>query len=255
MKLTCGNITLFCTENHIYYYYSLNSFLFSFQEIFIDATLACGGKLYPAHKFVLSTCSDYFKKMFTNIPNKHPVVFLKDVLCKDLEALLDFMYNGEVNVPQSSLSSLIKTAEGLQIKGLAVPDDPPISKKDAYSKDKRDVKSRDSSYSPSAKRMRVHDKTSPNSSSRRSSHSHADDNLSDSVLPTNALNDKNDRISPQNLIRDSSNLDKPSELRNNGQAENDRTLDNGSKEPSPGPSGLRKSKEEILVRILLIIVN
>nr|XP_027231289.1 zinc finger and BTB domain-containing protein 42-like isoform X3 [Penaeus vannamei] len=94
------------------------------QEVFIDVTLACGGKQYPAHKFVLSTCSDYFKEMFTKNPCKHPIVFMKDVSARDLEALLDFMYRGEVNVPHHNLASLIKTAEGLQVKGLAVPDDP-----------------------------------------------------------------------------------------------------------------------------------
>ncbi|MCL4148405.1 UNVERIFIED_CONTAM: hypothetical protein GTU68_012161, partial [Idotea baltica] len=93
------------------------------QEVFVDVTLACGGKLYPAHKFVLSTCSEYFREMFTKNPCKHPIVFMKDVSGRDLEALLDFMYRGEVNVPQTHLASLIKTAEGLQVKGLAVPDE------------------------------------------------------------------------------------------------------------------------------------
>ncbi|RXG71395.1 Broad-complex core protein isoforms 1/2/3/4/5 [Armadillidium vulgare] len=93
------------------------------QEVFVDVTLACGGKLYPAHKFVLSTCSEYFREMFTKSPCKHPIVFMKDVSGRDLEALLDFMYRGEVNVPQAHLASLIKTAEGLQVKGLAVPDE------------------------------------------------------------------------------------------------------------------------------------
>lgn len=32
---------------------------------------------------------------------------------------------GEVHVPQSELGSLLRTAEGLQVKGLAVPDDSP----------------------------------------------------------------------------------------------------------------------------------
>ncbi|KAB7495807.1 Protein jim lovell [Armadillidium nasatum] len=61
--------------------------------------------------------------MFTKSPCKHPIVFMKDVSGRDLEALLDFMYRGEVNVPQAHLASLIKTAEGLQVKGLAVPDE------------------------------------------------------------------------------------------------------------------------------------
>ncbi|MPC29176.1 GDNF-inducible zinc finger protein 1-like [Portunus trituberculatus] len=95
------------------------------QEAYVDVSLACAGRLYPAHKFVLSTCSDYFKEMFSKNPCKHPIVFMKDVSTKDMEALLDFMYKGEVHVPQSELGSLLRTAEGLQVKGLAVPDDSP----------------------------------------------------------------------------------------------------------------------------------
>lgn len=92
------------------------------QESFVDVTLACGGRLFPAHQFILSTCSDYFKEMFRRNPCKHPIVYLKDVPARDLEALLDFMYRGEVDVAQTNLGSLMNTAEGLQVKGLALPD-------------------------------------------------------------------------------------------------------------------------------------
>ncbi|KAK4296437.1 hypothetical protein Pmani_031067 [Petrolisthes manimaculis] len=97
------------------------------QEAYVDVSLACAGRLYPAHKFVLSTCSEYFKEMFSKNPCKHPIVFMKDVSTRDMESLLDFMYKGEVHVPQSDLGSLLRTAEALQVKGLAVPDDSPRS--------------------------------------------------------------------------------------------------------------------------------
>ncbi|KAL7638075.1 UNVERIFIED_CONTAM: hypothetical protein RMT77_011700 [Armadillidium vulgare] len=93
------------------------------QEAYTDVTLSCEGRFYGAHKFVLSTCSDYFKAMFSKTPCKHPIIFLNDVGKKDVESLLDFMYKGEVHVPQSELGSLLRTAEALQVKGLAVPDD------------------------------------------------------------------------------------------------------------------------------------
>ena len=34
-----------------------------FQNSYSDVTLACDGKFFPAHKLVLSTCSDYFNEM------------------------------------------------------------------------------------------------------------------------------------------------------------------------------------------------
>ncbi|CAL4236513.1 unnamed protein product, partial [Meganyctiphanes norvegica] len=92
---------------------------------FTDATLAVEGKFYPVHKLVMSTCSEYFSDIFERTLCKSPVVVLKDVRSHDIEALLDYMYLGEVNVNQNDLSSLIKTAECLRIKGLAVPDEDP----------------------------------------------------------------------------------------------------------------------------------
>ncbi|KAK7793679.1 hypothetical protein R5R35_013158 [Gryllus longicercus] len=84
----------------------------------VDVTLAAEGQYLQAHKLVLSVCSPYFKQLFKANPCKHPIVILKDVCHKDLEALLQFMYQGEVNVRQEELAPFLKTAEMLQIKGL-----------------------------------------------------------------------------------------------------------------------------------------
>ncbi|XP_042880692.1 zinc finger and BTB domain-containing protein 49-like isoform X9 [Penaeus japonicus] len=95
------------------------------KESYCDATIACDGKFYPVHKLVLSTCSDYFEQMFERTNCKHPIIVLKDIRHEDLEALLNYMYVGEVNVLQNELAGLIKAAECLMIKGLAVPDEAP----------------------------------------------------------------------------------------------------------------------------------
>lgn len=57
-------------------------------------------------------------------PCKHPIVILKDVCHKELVAILQFMYQGEVNVRQEELATFLKTAEMLQIKGLTGDDSP-----------------------------------------------------------------------------------------------------------------------------------
>jgi len=100
------------------------------KQAYTDVTLACDGKFYNVHKLVLSTCSDYFSAMFdkTDKTCKSPIIVLKDIKCEDLESLLDYMYLGEVNVRQCDLASLIKSAECLRVKGLAVPDDEPPKK-------------------------------------------------------------------------------------------------------------------------------
>ena len=46
----------------------------------------------------------------------------QDVPKEDLEAILDYMYAGTVKVAHSNLASLLHTAEGLQVKGLIIPE-------------------------------------------------------------------------------------------------------------------------------------
>jgi hypothetical protein len=88
------------------------------QEQFIDVTLSCGEHNFPAHKLVLSVCSPYFRHLFLRNPCKHPIVVLKDVHFKYMKLLLMYMYRGEVSCPQEDLHGLLKTARGLQIRGL-----------------------------------------------------------------------------------------------------------------------------------------
>ncbi|XP_064093114.1 longitudinals lacking protein, isoforms H/M/V-like isoform X16 [Macrobrachium nipponense] len=121
------------------------------KESYCDVTLACDGKFYPVHKLVLSTCSDYFERMFERTNCKHPIIVLKDIRHEELEALLNYMYVGEVNVLQNELAGLIKAAECLMIKGLAVPDEAPSQTKES----KRTYHS--SGDSPHAKRRKRDD--------------------------------------------------------------------------------------------------
>lgn len=93
-------------------------------------------------------CSDYFEQIFQEINCKHPVIVLKDIKRYDLECLLSYMYLGEVNVVQEKLAGLIKAAECLRIKGLAVPDeDMKSSKQQEYIPNKSNRRSSSSSSS------------------------------------------------------------------------------------------------------------
>jgi len=88
------------------------------ERSFTDVTLACDGQTCKAHKMVLSACSPYFKAILENNPSKHPIIILKDVPFNHLQSILEFMYAGEVNVPQDNLPAFLKTAERLKVKGL-----------------------------------------------------------------------------------------------------------------------------------------
>lgn len=142
-------------------------------------TLACEGKFYQVHKLVLSTCSEYFENMFEQTPCKHPVIVLSEIHREELEALLSYMYAGYVNVAETKLARLIKVAELLEIKGLAVPDEPPNgSKKNGTgSSNQRTLSGR---TSPLARSKKVHSPINEGSFSPNKSLSSSIDRISPS---------------------------------------------------------------------------
>ncbi|XP_021920185.1 broad-complex core protein isoforms 1/2/3/4/5-like isoform X14 [Zootermopsis nevadensis] len=89
------------------------------DEDLVDVTLSCEGKRIRAHKMLLSACSSYFRDLFKENPCQHPVIIFRNVKFEDLAALVDFMYQGEVNVVQDQLSSFLTTAELLAVQGLS----------------------------------------------------------------------------------------------------------------------------------------
>lgn len=116
------------------------------KEDMVDVTLACDGASVKAHKVILSACSPFFHDIFMNNPCKHPVVILKDVKFSELQTIINFMYNGQVDVSQNDLSSLLKTAETLKVKGLADIDQANQSEGDRPSE--HDLPNPSSQYSP-----------------------------------------------------------------------------------------------------------
>ncbi|KAL7292413.1 hypothetical protein TKK_0014002 [Trichogramma kaykai] len=92
-------------------------------EQLVDVTLAAEGQILRAHKLILSVCSTYFRDLFKVNTCKHPIVILKDVNYRDLSAMLQFMYQGEVNIKQEDIANFLKVAEILKIKGLTRTND------------------------------------------------------------------------------------------------------------------------------------
>uniref|UniRef100_A0A1A9WS60 BTB domain-containing protein n=1 Tax=Glossina brevipalpis TaxID=37001 RepID=A0A1A9WS60_9MUSC len=84
----------------------------------VDVTLVCAETSIRAHKMVLSACSPFFQRVFADTPCKHPVIVLKDFRGWVVQAIIDFMYRGEISVPQQRLQTLMQAGESLQIRGL-----------------------------------------------------------------------------------------------------------------------------------------
>ena len=97
----------------------------SYKEIrkesdFSDMTLACEGDTQiEAHKIILSACSPFFRNLLKKTQHSHPMIYMRGLRAKDLEAILDFIYHGEANIYQQDLDGFLGLAEELQLKGLA----------------------------------------------------------------------------------------------------------------------------------------
>ncbi len=83
-------------------------------------TIAVDDVTFEAHRLVLSACSPYFKHLLTTTKCKHPVIFLKDVEASHVALLLRYMYLGQIAVKKEELGTVLKAADYLKIRGLAM---------------------------------------------------------------------------------------------------------------------------------------
>ena len=85
---------------------------------FTDVTLACGNnKWVRAHKVILSGSSSFFRNLLVGNPHQHPLVYLKGVEMKNLQAVIQFIYLGETTVEKDMVTSFLETARELQVEG------------------------------------------------------------------------------------------------------------------------------------------
>ena len=95
---------------------------------FTDLTLVCAEhQLVEVHKVVVASSSNFFRKVLKNIKHNHPLVYLKGIKIADMEALLSFMYQGQVSLAEENLNSFLVLAEELEVKGLTCGKNSPVS--------------------------------------------------------------------------------------------------------------------------------
>ena len=76
-----------------------------------------------AHKLVLSTCSEYFKSIFMKNKHSHPLICLEGVSSNDVKNMMDYMYNGELQIFQDDLDRFLNVAQRFKLEGLITNDD------------------------------------------------------------------------------------------------------------------------------------
>ena len=71
-----------------------------------------------AHRVVLAACSPFFREIFMKNSLSNLSLYMSGLKQVDLEAILDFMYRGQAEVPMASLEAFIWTAKELKVLGL-----------------------------------------------------------------------------------------------------------------------------------------
>ena len=102
--------------------------LFRNAEYLHDVTLVSDdNKQVSAHKLVLSACSEYFKNIFqqNNKPNAHPLLCLDGISSADLENIVEYIYNGKIQIYQDQLDRFLEVAQRFRLEGLLSDKDEP----------------------------------------------------------------------------------------------------------------------------------
>ena len=74
------------------------------EQDFYDVTLVSEDETQiQAHKLVLSACSSFFKSILKKNSHSHPLIYLSGVNSKSLGFVLDYIYQGEVQIYQDEL--------------------------------------------------------------------------------------------------------------------------------------------------------
>lgn len=78
------------------------------------------------HKMVLAACSTMFQELLLKAPttDQYVTLLLPDIKAWEMEAILAYMYQGEVCISQDKIPDLVKVASMLKVKGLIHEDDP-----------------------------------------------------------------------------------------------------------------------------------
>ena len=89
------------------------------EKDFFDVTLVSDDEVHIAsHKVVLSASSDFFKNILRKSAHTNPLIYLSGVQAKELNFVMDYIYDGEVQIYQNDLDSFLDIANKLKIDGL-----------------------------------------------------------------------------------------------------------------------------------------
>ena len=72
-----------------------------------------------AHKLLLSACSSFFKSILKKSSNTtHPLIYLSGIDSRNLNMIVDYIYQGEVQIYQDQLDKFLEVAHRLKVEDL-----------------------------------------------------------------------------------------------------------------------------------------
>ena len=110
----------FCLKWHDFQVNITNSFnTLRKENDFYDVSLVSDDdQVVSTHKVVLSASSEFFKRILRKADHAKPMIFLSGVESKELNCILDYIYDGEVQLYQEDLDKFLEVAQKLRINGL-----------------------------------------------------------------------------------------------------------------------------------------
>ena len=86
---------------------------------FFDVTLVSDDEEHIlAHKIVLSTSSDFFRNILRKASHSNPMIYVSGFSSKELQFVMDYIYQGEIQILQDDLDGFLNASQKLKIKGL-----------------------------------------------------------------------------------------------------------------------------------------
>ena len=93
-------------------------------EDFYDVTLVSDDQQQvSAHKIVLAAASGYFENILKKNKHSHPLLCLDGIAVTELRNIVDYIYNGELEIYQDYLDTFLQVAHRFQIEGLMQKED------------------------------------------------------------------------------------------------------------------------------------
>ena len=89
------------------------------EKEFCYVTLVCeDNQQFEAHKVILSASSSLLRDLLKSTSHSHPLLYMWGVKTRDLANVVDFIYDGQVEIYQSDLNEFLLVARQFQLIGI-----------------------------------------------------------------------------------------------------------------------------------------